>query len=104
MGEGERLSVILACLGLYLLLCVGVGLWALRRTRSVGDFFVAGRRLGFVVTAVAIFSSIMSGFAFVGGPGLVYLTGQHVPLADGMIVPCEIVAVQDYDLVAVALD
>ena len=37
---------------------------------------VAGRRLGPLVTAVAIFSSVMSGFAFVGGPGLVYHSGM----------------------------
>ena len=37
---------------------------------------MAGRDLGFVVTAVAVFSSTMSGFGFVGGPGLVYRMGM----------------------------
>ncbi len=57
-------------------LCVGVGLWALRKTQSSHDFFMAGRDLGMLVTALAVFSSTMSGFGFVGGPGLVYRMGM----------------------------
>jgi len=59
-----------------MVLCLGVGVWALRRTRSASDFFVAGRNLGVMVTAFAVFSSTMSGFGFVGGPGLVYKMGM----------------------------
>jgi hypothetical protein len=58
-----------------MLLCVAVGLWALRRTHSTRDFFMAGRDLGVFVTALAVFSSTLSGFGFVGGPGLVYRMG-----------------------------
>ena len=36
---------------------------------------MAGRSLGPFVVAMAIFSSTLSGFGFVGGPGLVYATG-----------------------------
>ncbi len=57
-------------------LCLWVGLWAMRRTHSTRDFFMAGRDLGIVVTGVAMFSSTMSGFGFVGGPGLVYSLGM----------------------------
>ena len=69
-------QAILLCIGLYLVLCIAVGVWALRRTKSARDFFMAGRNLGVVVTAFAIFSSTMSGFGFVGGPGLVYRMGM----------------------------
>jgi SSS family transporter len=55
---------------------VAVGLWALRRTRDSSDFFMAGRQLGTFVTAMAVFSSTLSGFGFVGGPGLVYQQGM----------------------------
>ena len=68
--------VILACIGVYLVVCIGVGLWALRRTKSTRDFFMAGRDLGIIVTALAVFSSTLSGFGFVGGPGLVYRMGM----------------------------
>ena len=74
--EPYRYTIILGCIGVYMLLCVGVGIWALRRTKTTRDFFVAGRRLGILVTSIAIFSSLISGFAFVGGPGLVYRLGR----------------------------
>lgn len=67
--------VIISSLGVYLLICIGVGIWALRRTDSSSDFFMAGRSLGVFLTAFAVFSSTMSGFGFVGGPGLVYSMG-----------------------------
>jgi len=59
-----------------MLICVVIGIWALFRIRSSGDFFMAGRNLGVLVTAFAVFSSTMSGFGFVGGPGLVYKMGM----------------------------
>ncbi len=48
----------------------------MRRTHSAKDFFMAGRQLGIMITGIAIFSSTMSGFGFVGGPGLVYSLGM----------------------------
>ncbi len=74
--ESWRPEIIMTCLALYLALCLGIGLWALRRTRSPRDFFVAGRQLGFMVTGLAMFSSTLSGFGFVGGPGLIYTMGM----------------------------
>ena len=73
--EAYRQPIILACVGIYMLLSIGVGIWAIRRTKSASDFFVAGRRLGPIVVGMAVFSSTLSGFGFVGGPGLVYNTG-----------------------------
>ena len=73
--EELRNPIILSFVALYLLLCIGVGIWALRRTKSTHDFFMAGRDLGVMVTAFAVFSSTLSGFGFVGGPGLVYKMG-----------------------------
>ena len=73
--EAHRSVITLACVTAYLAICVAVGIWAMRRTRTSRDFFVAGRGLGVWVTAIAIFSSTLSGFAFVGGPGLVYALG-----------------------------
>ena len=74
--EVSKSSVILGFVLAYLALCVVVGLWALRRTHSTRDFFMAGRDLGIMVTGLAVFSSAMSGFGFVGGPGLVYRMGM----------------------------
>ena len=74
--EEYRGLIVLVATGLYMVICIGVGIWALRRTRSSKDFFMAGRDLGVFVTALAVFSSTMSGFGFVGGPGLVYRMGM----------------------------
>ena len=76
MMDASRHLTVLGCIGLYMLLCIGIGVWALKRTKSTKDFFVAGRNLGVFVTSIAIFASLISGFAFVGGPGLVYRAGM----------------------------
>ena len=55
--EGYRNLTVLVCLAIYFLLCIVVGLWAMKRTKSSADFFVARRELGIIVTAFAIFSS-----------------------------------------------
>lgn len=60
---------------LYFLAVAAIGVWALRRTRSARDFFIAGQGLGLVVTALATMSAAFSGFVFVGGPGLTYRIG-----------------------------
>ncbi len=73
--EEQRPIIIFVCISAYMVMCIGVGIWALRRTKSPRDFFMAGRDLGIFVTALAVFSSTMSGFGFVGGPGLVYQMG-----------------------------
>lgn len=73
--EAYRNGIILFCVCTYMVACIAIGLWAMRRTKSTHDFFMAGRNLGVVITGVAMFSSIMSGFGFVGGPGFVYRMG-----------------------------
>jgi Na+/proline symporter len=74
--EEFRNPIILGFIVVYMLLMVLVGIWAIKRTKSTRDFFMAGRNLGVMVTAFAIFSTTLSGFGFVGGPGLVYQMGM----------------------------
>ncbi len=76
MIPSAQAPVIIACVIAYLVCCFAIGIWALRRTHSAADFFVAGRTLGPVVMVIATMASIMSGFGFVGGPGLVYESGM----------------------------
>lgn len=73
--EEFRQPIILGAVAFYMVFCVVIGVWAMRRTKSAGDFFVAGRSLGPIIIGMAVFSSSLSGFGFVGGPGLVYATG-----------------------------
>lgn len=46
-----------------------------RRTKTSSDYFVAGKSLGTVVMALSAFATVISGFLFVGGPGLMYKNG-----------------------------
>lgn len=59
----------------YALVVAAIGVRAARATRSAADFFVAGTRLGLVTTGLAAMAATLSGFAFIGGPGLVYTLG-----------------------------
>lgn len=68
--------VIIAVGALYFLICGAIALWALRQTRSAGDFFLAGRRLGPWTLAISVMATTLSGFIFIGGPGLLYSVGS----------------------------
>lgn len=67
--------VVLVIVGIYLAGMAAIGLNAYRRVKTAADFYVYGKRIGTLFLAIATFSSIMSGFGFVGGPGLVYAKG-----------------------------
>jgi SSS family transporter len=60
---------------LYVAAVTVLGIWALRRTRSSRDFWVAGQGLGVFVTGLATMAAAFSGFVFLGGPGLTYRIG-----------------------------
>lgn len=59
----------------YFAVVVGISVWASRKTRTAADFFVAGKGIGLVALTVASVSVSVSGFAFIGGPGLIYAVG-----------------------------
>lgn len=59
----------------YFAVMVGIGLWAAIRTRTHTDFYVAGRGVGVIAIGLATMSSAVSGFSFIGGPGIQYAFG-----------------------------
>ena len=59
----------------YLAVVAGIGWWSRARTRSADDFYLAGRRPGLWMTALATMATAFSGFLFLGGPGLAYRLG-----------------------------
>jgi len=59
----------------YFLVCAGIAVWASRRTKTANDFFVAGQGIGLWTLAIAAMAATLSGFAFIGGPGLVFSLG-----------------------------
>ena len=73
----ERVLVLL-----YLAGCVGIGIYASRRVLSSGDeYWVAGRRIGTAVNAMAIMASLASGGSIIGVMGLAYSRGIPATLA-----------------------
>jgi Na+/proline symporter len=71
VGDPTIVAVALA----YFAVIVAISVWAARRTRTASDFFVAGHGIGLVALTVASVSTSVSGFAFIGGPGLLYSVG-----------------------------
>ena len=62
----------------YFVVCAGIATWAARRTRTAEDFFVAGKGIGLWTMTLAAMAATLSGFIFIGGPGLLYQAGVGV--------------------------
>ncbi len=67
--------MIVAIALVYFVIVACIASWATRRTKSARDFFVAGTGVGLWTLAIAKMAATLSGFAFIGGPGLVYTIG-----------------------------
>ncbi len=76
-GDLPKLAqpTIVAVAVVYFAIVAAIGAWATRRTRTASDFFVAGEGIGLIALTLAAMSATLSGFAFIGGPGLVYAAG-----------------------------
>ncbi len=59
----------------YLILMVIIGVICSKKNNSVDDFYLGGRQLGPLVTAMSAEASDMSGWLLMGMPGLAYLCG-----------------------------
>jgi sodium/proline symporter len=82
----ERQWVIGGAFLLYLLTMFGIGYVAWRRTRSMADFVLGGRRLGSWVTALSASASDMSGWLLLGLPGYAYVSGlESLWLSAGLL-------------------
>jgi sodium/proline symporter len=71
----ENNTGIVVSLVAYMAVCLLLGFIAYRRTSTLGDFILGGRRLGSWVTALSAQASDMSGWLLMGLPGLAYLSG-----------------------------
>lgn len=71
----------------YLLVMLGIGVWAYRRTKDLSDYVLGGRSLGSGVTAISAGASDMSGWLLLGLPGAIYVSGlNQVWIAVGLAV------------------
>jgi len=70
----------------YILVMLGVGYMAWRRTRTMGDYLLGGRWLGRFSTALSAEASDMSGWLLMGLPGYAYVAGlESLWLAAGLL-------------------
>lgn len=69
------MTVIIITIVVYLLLMVVIGVIFSKQNNDVGDFYLGGRKLGPIVTAMSAEASDMSSYLLMGLPGLAYLCG-----------------------------
>jgi sodium/proline symporter len=60
---------------IYLLVMLFIGFLGYRKTNSLDDYILGGRKLGSFVTALSAGASDMSGWLLMGLPGAIYLSG-----------------------------
>lgn len=66
---------IFAIIVIYLAGMVAVGIYFMKKNKSAGDYYLGGRKLGPIVTAMSAEASDMSSWLLMGLPGVAYLTG-----------------------------
>ena len=71
----KNLIIMLVTIVAYMLMMVVIGLVCSKKNENVGDFYLGGRKLGPIVTAMSAEASDMSGWLLMGLPGVAYLTG-----------------------------
>ncbi|HSH28038.1 MAG TPA: sodium:proline symporter, partial [Wenzhouxiangella sp.] len=65
-------------LGLYFILMLGIGFYAMRQaTSSSEEYLLAGRNLNPAVAALSAGASDMSGWLLLGLPGAIFISGLH---------------------------
>ena len=71
----ENQICILISIVVYLLLVLYIGILCSKKNDNVGDFYLGGRKLGPLVTAMSAEASDMSSYLLMGVPGVAYLSG-----------------------------
>ncbi|MCR5304311.1 MAG: sodium/proline symporter [Lachnospiraceae bacterium] len=66
-------------IAVYLFVMILTGIWFSKENNDSGDFYLGGRRLGPLVTAMSAEASDMSSWLLMGLPGVAYLSGVADP-------------------------
>lgn len=59
----------IAIIAVYVAVMIGIGFWAMRKTKTVGDFFLGGRQIGPWMSAFAYGTTYFSAVLFIGYAG-----------------------------------
>ncbi len=62
-------SLVWAVFIIYLIVIFSIGFWSYKRSKTVIEFFLAGRRLGYWILSFSFFATYFSTAAFLGGGG-----------------------------------
>ena len=71
----KNLIIMFVTIVVYMLMMVIIGLVCSKKNEDVSDFYLGGRKLGPIVTAMSAEASDMSSWLLMGLPGVAYLTG-----------------------------
>ena len=71
--------IMLITIGIYLAGMVAIGIYCSKDNETVGDFYLGGRKMGPLVTAMSAEAADMSSWLLMGLPGLAYLAGIAEP-------------------------
>ena len=82
----DQNTVTILTFAVYLLLMLGIGVYAWLKTQSLSDYILGGRKLGPWVSALSAGASDMSGWLLLGLPGLAYTSGMGaIWIASGLL-------------------
>lgn len=68
-------SAVISTFLLYLVIILGIGIYAWKQTKNASDYFLGGRKLSPFVAALSAGASDMSGWVLLGLPGAAYISG-----------------------------
>ncbi len=71
----KTVILIMTSVVVYLAIVLAIGFWSSNKNKNVDDFYLGGRKLGPLVTAMSAEASDMSSWLLMGLPGLAYLCG-----------------------------
>lgn len=71
--------IMIITIAVYLFSMILTGIWFSKENKDSGDFYLGGRRLGPLVTAMSAEASDMSSWLLMGLPGVAYLSGVADP-------------------------
>jgi len=71
--------IMLVTIAIYLIGMVAIGVYCSKSNETVGDFYLGGRKMGPLVTAMSAEAADMSSWLLMGLPGLAYIAGIAEP-------------------------
>jgi len=74
----SRIASIFSMLLIYIGIVIAVGFIAGRKVKTDDDFYVGGRQMGFIPTALSMWATILSGGMVLGTMGLYYANGAKM--------------------------